>query len=241
MKTRHTLFSLAVVLLVSAFASGAALAQTDTLTIDDLKYQGATVKVEVDVNGEAAVQLVGGILDEAAAIAQDQAGAEGMPSELAMAQPFIGPAKDAVKSLSRAIALVMKTDDSAAKLDVAAHYGTMMTSRGWSPLATVRTDGGQNILVMIAPSAKGVFAAVRPNQRELIVALITTSEPIGDLLAQIVRAAGGDILPNILQARAAQMARRQQQAECNVAELEAALREAAEETAEAETAEDSTQ
>ena len=71
MKTRHTLFSLAVVLLVSAFASGAALAQTDTLTIDDLKYQGATVKVEVDVNGEAAVQLVGGILDEAAAIVQD--------------------------------------------------------------------------------------------------------------------------------------------------------------------------
>ncbi|MDH4179981.1 MAG: hypothetical protein OEV33_05675 [Armatimonadota bacterium] len=214
MKTRHTLFSLAIVLLVSALASGAALAQTDALTIDNLKYEGATVDVEVDVNGEAAVQLVGGILDEAAAIVQDQAGAEGLPSQLAMAQPFIGPAKDAIKSLSRAIALVMKTDESAADLDAAAHYGAMMAARGWSPLATVRTGKGENILVMIAPSAKGVFAVVRPNRRELIVALITTNEPIGDLLAQVVRAAGGDILPNILQARAAKMERMQQQAEC---------------------------
>jgi len=55
---------------------------------------------------------------------------------------------------------------------------------------------------MIAPSAKGIFAAIRPNQRELIVALITTNEPIGDLLAQVVRAGGGDILPKILQASA---------------------------------------
>jgi hypothetical protein len=129
-----------------------------------------------------------------------------------MAQPFIGPANDAVKSLSRVIALVMKTDDSAAKLHVAAHYGTMMTNRGWSPLATVRTDNGQNVLVMIAPSAKGIFASIRPNQRELIVALVTTSEPIGDLLAQVVRARGGDILPKILQASARKAT--QPEAEC---------------------------
>jgi len=229
MKTRHTLFPLAIVLLISALACGTAFAAADPITIDDLKYRAATVKVEVDVNGEAAVQLVGGILDEAAAIVEEQAsaGAEGLPTKLAMAQPFIGPAKDAVKSLSRVIALVMKTDDSAADLDAAAHYGAMMAGRGWSPLATVRTDGGQNILVMIAPSAKGIFAAIRPNQRELVVALVTTSEPIGDLLAQVVRAGGGDILPKILQARAAQMERMQQQAE----------REAAEETEDVETAE----
>ena len=82
---------------------------------------------------------------------------------------------------------------------------------------------------MIAPSAKGVFAAVRPNQRELIVALITTSEPIGDLLAQVVRAGGGDILPKILQALAEKMERMRQQAKLEKAELEAATREAAEE------------
>ena len=229
MKTRHTLSSLAIVLLASALACGATVAAADTPTIDDLKYQGATVKVEVDVNGEAAIQLVGGILDEAAAIVQDQAsaGAEGMPPQLAMAQPFIGPAKDAIKSFSRVVALVMKTDDSAAELDVTAHYGTMMTNRGWSRLATVRTDGGQNILVMIAPSAKGIFAAIRPNQRELVVALVTTNEPIGDLLAQVVRAGGSDILPKILQARAAKMEQMRQQAE----------REAAEETEDVETAE----
>jgi len=235
MKTRHTLFSLAIVLLVSALASGAALAQTDALTIDTLKYEGATVDVEVDVNGEAAVQLVGGLLDEVAAIVQDQAGAEGLPPQLAMAQPFIGPAKDAIKSLSRAIALVMKTDESAADLDAAAHYGAMMAARGWSPLATVRAGKGENILVMIAPSAKGIFAAVRPNRRELIVALITTNEPIGDLLAQIVRAGGGDILPKILQARAAQIERMQQQAELEKAELEAAEKAAEIEAAEAPT------
>ena len=229
MNLRHTLSLLTVAILVSSLACGAAFAAADPITIDDLKYQGATVKVEADVNGEAAVQLVGGILDEAAAIVQDQAsaGAEGMPPQLAMAQPFIGPAKDAIKSLSRVIALVMKIDDSAAELDVTAHYGTMMTNRGWSRLATVRTDGGQNILVMIAPSAKGIFAAIRPNQRELVVALVTTNEPIGDLLAQVVRAGGSDILPKILQARAAKMEQMRQQAE----------REAAEETEDVETAE----
>ena len=233
MKTRHMLFSLAVVLLVSALACGAAFAAADPITTDDLKYRAATVKVEVDVNGAAAIQLVGGILDEAAAIVEDQAsgGAEGLPHELAMAQPFIGPAKDAVKSLSRIIALVMKTDDSAAELDVAAHYGTMMAHRGWSRLATVRTDNGQNILVMIAPSAKGIFIAIRPNQKDLIVALVTTSEPIGDLLAQVVRAGGGDILPQILPAQAQ---RKQQQAECEEAEE-------TEETEEVETDEAPTQ
>ena len=70
---------------------------------------------------------------------------------------------------------------------------------------------------LLAPCAKGIFAAVRPNQRELIVALITTNEPIGDLLAQVVRAGGGDLIPKIVQARAQRMEQERRQAEAAAA------------------------
>jgi hypothetical protein len=118
-----------------------------------------------------------------------------------MAEPMLEPAKQMIKSLSRVAAVVMKTDESAADLDVIDHYGAKMSPRGWTQLATVRTGKGENILAMLAPGGKGVFIAVRPSGRELIVALVTTREPIGHLLAQVARAGGGQALSQIMAAK----------------------------------------
>jgi hypothetical protein len=174
------------------------------------------------VNGEAAAQLVGGALDAASEAVKEQAAnpeaAAGM-GKVAMAAPFIEPASRAIKSLDRIVAVVMQTEQPVEGATITGYYGKLMSERGWSPLASVRTNTGQNILLLMAPGAKGVFACVRPNESELIVAMATTKEPIGDLLAQIVKAGGG-ALPQILQARAEQMEAAKQQAESEDAEEE---------------------
>jgi hypothetical protein len=170
------------------------------LTTEQLTLQGATVKFQVDVSGEAAMLLVGGVLDAAADVAKQQgASAEqgGPMAQMAMAEPFIGPAKDLIKSLSRVTVLTMAPPSGGAPgfLD---HYDRLMASRGWTSLATTRAITGQDAAVYVAPGGKGVFAAVRPNGDELVVVLVTTREPIGDLLGQIVRAGGGKVFPMIL-------------------------------------------
>ncbi|MBN1458194.1 MAG: hypothetical protein JXA57_01570, partial [Armatimonadetes bacterium] len=172
MKMRH-LVSLLAVLLVLGGLPVAASASADALQLEDLKYQGAAIDVEVDVNGEAAVQLIGAILDEAVSAAQEQAASGGeIPPQLAAAEPMLEPAKQILKSLSRVLAVVMKTDESAAGLNVIDHYGGKMSARGWTQLASVQTGKGEDILAMLAPGGKGVFVAVRPSNSELIVALM---------------------------------------------------------------------
>ena len=83
---------------------------------DQLVYQGATVETQVDVNGEAAMALVGSALDAIAAQMEEQAKAmqaegkspgEGPMAMLPMAAPMIGPARDAIKSLSHITVVVM--------------------------------------------------------------------------------------------------------------------------------------
>ena len=202
MNLRHIMATVALFLLIAGLAVAAG-ASEEALTIDDLKYAGAAVEVEVDVNGEAAVQLIGGVLDEAIAAAREQAASGGqIPPQLAAAQPMLEPAKQMIKSLSRVVAVVMKTDESTGPLNVIDLYGGKMSARGWTQLASVRTGKGENILAMLAPGGKGVFVALRPSNTELIAALVTTREPIGDLLAQVVRAGGGQVLPKIMAARA---------------------------------------
>lgn len=195
--------------LAGALVTGAPAAAVadEPLGIEQFVCEGATVKVEIDVNGEAAVQLIGGVLDEAAATVKQQAAAgQALPPQAAMAEPVIEPAKEMIKSLSRVVALVMETDESTADLDVIGYYSAKMDPRGWTRLATIRTDSGENVLAMIAPGGKGIFAAVRPNGKELIVVLVTTRQPIGDLLAQVVRAGGSEVVPKFLAARASQPA-----------------------------------
>jgi len=167
--------------------------------------------MEIDVNGEAAVQLVGGLLDavaevaveQAAALEQATAGAEGKHSggpPVAAVVPLIGPARDVIKDIRRVTVLVTRPDESAEPDAIMAHYRDLMTSRGWIPMATVRTERGQRVLALVAPGGKGVFAMIRPKAEQLVVGLATTARPVGDMLGEIVRAGGGH-LPQILMAR----------------------------------------
>ncbi len=195
-------------------AGAAAVAGTDPgqgeLSSEELVYEGAPIEVAIDVNGEAAVQLIGGVLDAAADVVQDQVSAiargeveaAGPFGQAAMAEPLIGPAKDVIKSITRVTVLVMEPEQAPPGDEVVAYYHGLMTARGWTPMLTVRTDGGENIAVLLAPGGKGLFGVIRPGDDELIVGLITTREPLGDLLAQIVRAGGSEVLPKFLAARA---------------------------------------
>jgi hypothetical protein len=165
------------------------------LTANQLVYEGAKVTMQVDVNGEAAVQLVGGLLDAAAEVAHQQAGAlQSMGPQagrLAMLAPMIEPAKEIIKSVSRVTAYIMQPAGTVDGNRVVGHYSDMMTSRGWTPMVTVHAENQVNVAILVAPGAKGVFAAVAPQGGELVVAMVTTTRPIGEMLGDLVRAAGG--------------------------------------------------
>ena len=192
----------------------------NALTSEDLVYPGATVKVEIDVNGEAAVQLVGGLLDAAAEVAAEQAaaieqataGAGNGPPVAAIAS-LIGPARDVIKDIRRVTVLVTRPDESAEPDAIFSHYRDLMTGRGWTPMATVRAERGQRVLVLVAPGGKGVFAMIRPKAEQLVVGLATTARPVGDMLGEIVRAGGGQLPQILMQHAASQKAPEQPAAE----------------------------
>lgn len=206
------------VLLLAVLICGLAAAE-EGLPTEQLIYQGAKVKTQIDVNGEAAVLLIGGMLDAASEAVQKQAAnaPQGGPmAKMAVAAPFIGPAKDAIKSLSRATVLVMSTDENVRADEVMSYYSRLITPRAWSSMVTVRAENNANIAVYLAPGGKGIFAAIRPNNTELVVALVTTREPLGNLLAEIVRNGGNEALPAIL--AAAHRPAPPAEAQCAVAE-----------------------
>jgi hypothetical protein len=202
------------VLLVLAAASAATAATAPPaanseapLTTDQLIYENTSIEVQVDVNGEAAMQLLGGLIDAVAEVAQQQGAAMAqagpVPPEVAkMAQPLIEPAKEAIKSVSRVSVLVMRPSEPVNIEQAMTYYHGLMTSRGWTPMVTVRAKDEARILVLLAPGAKGVFAAVLPTGDEMVVAMIATTKPLGDLLAEVVRAAGGPALQGMLAMRA---------------------------------------
>ncbi len=191
--------------LVASLAAAALLcgvsAADGGLTTEQLVYQGAQVEVQVDVDGAVAIQFAGDALDALAELAQQQAealaGAEGPPpgpvAAAAAAAPLIGPAKAAVESLSRVTLLVMTPQQPAAGAQVVDHYAALLTPRGWAPMVTVRAEQGEGVLVLVAPGGKGIFAVVAPKQEQgkLVVALVTTTRPVGELIGNIVRAGGG--------------------------------------------------
>jgi len=166
------------------------------VTTDQLIYKGASVKTQVDVNGAAAVALVGNALDAVAAQIEQQAKAgsggpaEGPMAMLPMVAPMIGPAKDVIKSLERITLLIMKPKKPVGADEFISYYSGLMSPRGWSPFVTVKDENGTGVLTMLAPEAKGVFFAVN-NEDEAIVGLVTTSKPMGELIGQVVSASGG--------------------------------------------------
>ena len=193
-------------LLASAVGAFAAPTQGG-VTTEQLIYQGAAVEVQVDVNGAAAVQLIGDSLDAVASTAKEQAAAlaqagtgGGKAAMISAALPLIDPAKEAIKSLTRAALVVMKPSEKTSGEAVSSYYNQLMTGQGWSPLMTVKAENAQRITVMLAPEAKGLFLMVQQKE-ELVVGMVTTSQPIGQLIGQIVRAGGG-VLPAIIATRA---------------------------------------
>lgn len=212
MHTRSTGWLTVLLVLAAAFAATAATAAPAAesavpLTTDQLMYEGTSVEMQLDVNGEAAMQLLGGLIDAVADIAQEQGAAMAQagpvpPHVVAMAQPLIEPTKEAIKSVSRAAVVVMKPGESVDAGEAMAYYNGLMTSRGWTPMVTLRAEGDAHILLLLAPGGKGVFAAVLPKGDEMIVAMISTTKPLGDLVAEIVRTAGGPALQGMLAMRA---------------------------------------
>ncbi len=181
-------------------------------TAAELVYQGATVKMQVDVNGAAAVQLVGGLIDAAATAAQEQAkamqqagpgahmqGQEMGPAQaMAMAGPMIEPTREIIKSLDQVTVLMMQASAPVAGDAFVSYYQNLMQERGWTPLITVRGQGMPAVASLMAPEGKGVFLAAFPGgNEEVVVALLTTTKPIGDLLGQLA-AAGQSAMPQIM-------------------------------------------
>jgi len=210
----RSLLPLTIAAVVAMASCGvAAGADANALTSDDLIYPGATVKIEIDVNGEAAVQLVGGLLDavaevaaeQAAAIEQATAGAGNGPPVAAIAS-LIGPARDVIKDIRRVTVLVTRPDESAEPDAIFSHYRDLMTGRGWTPMATVRAESGERVVALVAPGGKGIFAMIHPKPEQLVVGLATTARPVGDMLGEIVRAGGGQLPQILMQHAAAQKA-----------------------------------
>jgi len=198
----RSLVLLTVVLCMAAMATMAVAAGVEGgVATDQLIYKGASVKTQIDVNGAAAVALVGSALDAIAAQVEEQAksgkiGGQGPMAMLPMAAPMIGPAKDAIKSLERITVLVMAPKGKVQTDQFVAYYSNLMGSRGWTPLITVKDADGTGVATLLAPEAKGVFVAVN-DKSEMVAALITTSKPIGELLGQIV-SAGGSAWPALI-------------------------------------------
>lgn len=195
-------------LVVPAMAQSTPAGAVAAPPVADLVYQGATVKTQVDVNGAAAVQLVGGLLDAAAAAVEEQAKAmslagpgaappQGHAAEIAMVAPMVGPARDIIKSLDRVTVLQMAASGPIAGEDFISYYQGRMQGLGWIPLITVRGQGMPVVATMIGPEGKGIFAAVNPGGTDIIVALLTTSRPIGDLVGQLA-AAGQGAMPQLM-------------------------------------------
>ena len=192
---------LCVVVLLAVVCAGCRASAADSgVPTDKLIYQGATVETQVDVNGVAAVQLVGGALDAIAAQAQEAAkamqaqggpkAAEGPLAMLPAVLPMIEPVKEAIKSLDRITVLVMKPKQEVKTDEFISYYTGLMTPLGWSPLMTVRDKDKTAVVMMIAPEARGVFFAVN-DQKQMVCGIVATTKPIGELLGQVINAGSG--------------------------------------------------
>jgi hypothetical protein len=183
---------------VPALAQPAGEPGSSDVSASDLVLTGATVETQVDVNGAAAVSLIGGALDALVTTAQEQAKAAqeaaggALPPEaliaLQAAQPVLEPVRDALKSFTRATIIEMKVAKPVPQAQFLRHYQTVMAPHGWTSLITIQ-DGDSTVLAMLGPQGKGLFGAVA-DAKSVTVAMVTTSRPLGDLLGQLVTASG---------------------------------------------------
>lgn len=195
-------WALLVVLAATLGAAPGAVA-AERVAAQQLVYQGAVVETQVEVNGVAAVQLVGGAIDALAAQAQEaakqiqaQGAASGRAAHLQAVLPMIEPAREAIKSLDQITLVIMKPQGEVGTEEFISHYSGLMTAQNWTPLMTVRDKDRAVVVMMMAPEAKGVFFAVN-DKKALVSGLVTTSQPMGEVLAKLINSAGG-ALPMIM-------------------------------------------
>jgi hypothetical protein len=192
---------LTAVVLGSAFAmlcSTALAAEPRPFSAAELAYPTATIKTRIEVSGVSAGQLIGGALTaytyqlQADARAAEEAGAsEKALSAIAQKMSSIDEVRDTVTSFLGFMLVVMKPGEPVKAANFVAHYQHLMGPRGWSPLATVQDEENQNAIVfMLAPNEKGLFVALGSTD-EILTGLVTTSKPLGELLARIFHTAEG--------------------------------------------------
>ena len=200
MNTRM-LQGLVLVVAAALLAPGIALAQATPpapapLTASELVYLGTSVQTQVDVNGAAAVALLGSALDGLVSAAQEQAKTQAsggapalpIPPQAWAALPMLGPVRDVIKSVSHITVLVMSPAKPVPSAQFLRHYGSLLTPRGWTSLVTVQDGHGPAVLAMVAPEGKGIFLGVN-DRKQLVTALVTTERPLGEMIGQIMQAA----------------------------------------------------
>ncbi len=192
---------LTAVMLGVAFAipcSAALAAGQPPLSAAQLIYPHATVETRLEVSGIGATQLIGGALAahayelRADAKAAQEAGAsEQALAEIAESISRVESTKEVVTSFLGFVLVVMKPGQPVKAADFVEHYQHLMSPRGWSPLATVQHEKeGDALLLMLAPGEKGIFLGVS-GKEEMVTGLVTTSKPLGKLLASIFHTGEG--------------------------------------------------
>lgn len=192
---------LTAVVLGSAFAmlcSRALAAEPRPFSAAELAYPRATIKTRIEVSGVSAGQLIGGALTaytyqlQADAEAAEEAGAsEEALSAIAQKMSSVDEVRDTVTSFLGFMLVAMKPAEPVRAANFVAHYEQLMRPRGWSPLAIVQDEENQGAIVfMLGPNEKGLFVALS-GKDEILTGLVTTSKPLGELLARIFHTAEG--------------------------------------------------
>jgi hypothetical protein len=173
------------------------------ITAVDLAFPGTKTELQMDLNGESAMLLLGGTIDAIFDSAKQQADVvkahgDKLPPEVsaivAQMGPLAGPVmdamKDSIKSITHVTVLVMRPSGAVTIDGINNRYNALMIRQGWQSLLTVKAEGEGMLLSYIAPEGKGVFGVMQERQGgEIIVLMVTASKPLGDLVGQVIRTA----------------------------------------------------
>ncbi len=111
--------------------------------------------------------------------------------------PILEPTKETLKSLDHITFVVMHPPSPVTAADFTKFYSGCLAAQGWSSLFSLQDKSGPAIVSYLAPEGRGLFFAVN-QPSTILVALLTTTRPIGDLLNQIIDA-GGNAVPTLVQ------------------------------------------
>jgi len=194
MRMRRYLTALGLAVVSATACSTALGADQPPFSAEQLGYPGAAIETRIEVSGAGAAQLVGGGLDAhlaelqvRAKAAQEAGASEEELAEIAESISLVESTKELARSFLGFTLVVMKPSAPVEAADFVKHYQDLTSSRGWSPLALIQDEeDGNAVLLMLAPGGKGIFLAVN-DKEEIVSAMVTTSKPLGELIAKIFR------------------------------------------------------